>query len=857
MTHVSFVVGRGKWLGVGVALAGLLGALGYGCSPSTSAPKQPSPKPSGAALPAASLVPTISSAGPNAPPPPPAEVGFDPKTVLLVLDEPALSDVKAAVQKEAFVRAVELLQAKVAQNTDAGQKASWLYQLGKLRALAGDPLGAAKAYEECAATEHLLTDHARFQAADIYVKANKDAKALALLSQMKGTLGISADAELVRAAAMEGTGDIEGASVVWREFLNRKPRPSSWVNVTLKFAGALLKHPTDAHNEEAVKLARTILEGSSSAGLGEAKEMETKGLGLLPTKRRKTLETPNAEELFLKAKRLSGSGQVKEAATILETLSKPLKMPKTKERICDLKLLIGDNNVKSKRKAEAADAYEEAVTLCKETPRHVEALFNAGKLLTTTGRYPQGVKRFEELEASYSNHRLADDARYKRALAALANQDDVTFAKLLTSLPDDYPAGDMVNDGLFELALYYVERKQWAASMVPLFRAVTIEKERRERVYYSAGRFGYFLGRALIETANESKGREHLTSVIQNYPLTYYSALAYARLAERDPNVAKKVLDEALSQENTEPFYVPAHPALKSATFARAIELVKQGEAKLARAELDLLGVSDRTAPREVLWAAALLFAQVGSPTQSHGVLRSAAVTTSASRTELSEWLEHHPAGKWRSAWELSFPRPFAEVVGPAAAQAGIPESLAYAIMREESGFDPRAVSPAKAYGLMQLIVPTAKRMAKPLGLPHDTESLKKPQVNIPLGCRYLGQLRQQFPDNPALSIPGYNAGGGAPKKWLTERAGYDFDVWVERIPYDETQKYTKRVLGTMAAYELLYWPDKPTEARATPKAAGTVKGAAPVMSGGQSVAPSEPTQPPSAGAPSVADVPE
>jgi soluble lytic murein transglycosylase len=298
-------------------------------------------------------------------------------------------------------------------------------------------------------------------------------------------------------------------------------------------------------------------------------------------------------------------------------------------------------------------------------------------------------------------------------------------------------------------------------------------------------------------------------------------ALAYARLAEKDPAAAKRAVDDAVAREAAEPFYVSPHPALKSAAFQRAVELVRQGDTRLARGELDLLGVGERSAPREVLWASALLFARAGAPTQSHGVLRSAATTTSATRTELTEWLEHYPAGKWRAAWELAFPRPFADVVTSSAAQAGIPESLAYAIMREESAFEPRVVSSAQAVGLMQLIVPTAKRMAKPLNLPSDTESLKKPAVNIPLGCRYLGQLRKQFPDNVLLSIPGYNAGGGAPKKWLDERSGYDFDVWVERIPYDETQKYTKRVMGTMAAYEWLYWQDRPTEARATPLAAG------------------------------------
>jgi hypothetical protein len=78
---------------------------------------------------------------------------------------------------------------------------------------------------------------------------------------------------------------------VWRAFLARSPRPGSWINVTLKFAGALLKHPSEARNEEAVKLARTIIDGSSGAGVGEAKDIEKKGLQLLPAKKRKALET--------------------------------------------------------------------------------------------------------------------------------------------------------------------------------------------------------------------------------------------------------------------------------------------------------------------------------------------------------------------------------------------------------------------------------------------------------------------------------------------------------------------------------------------------------------------------------------
>ena len=139
------------------------------------------------------------------------------------------------------------------------------------------------------------------------------------------------------------------------------------------------------------------------------------------------------------------------------------------------------------------------------------------------------------------------------------------------------------------------------------------------------------------------------------------------------------------------------------------------------------------------------------------------------------------------------------------AKKQGISESLAYAVMREESAFDPKAVSPARAYGLMQLIVPTAEATAKPMGLPSSPAALKRPQVNVALGCAVLGKLTQTFESYPLLAIPGYNAGPGRPRRWLRERPNLDFDLWVEAIPYSETRRYTKRVLASRAAYAFLY----------------------------------------------------
>jgi soluble lytic murein transglycosylase len=353
--------------------------------------------------------------------------------------------------------------------------------------------------------------------------------------------------------------------------------------------------------------------------------------------------------------------------------------------------------------------------------------------------------------------------------------------------------------------------------VVPLERA--IERFPRERAYQAAGRLPYYLGRARIETGSREQGVALLERMVREYPLSFYMVLAYARLAELDAAAAARALEEAVGREvSAGPApEIPRSPAFAEPAFLRAVELAREGEAKLARGELDLLGVSARTAPAELLWTSALLLSRAGAASQSHGILRSAMSGPRPDRIELTEWLDHYPAGRWRAAWELAYPRPYAGVVGLEAKRQGIPEALAYAIMREESAFEPRAASPAQAFGLMQLIVPTARRMAKPLGLPSDAESLKRPEVNVALGCRYLSVLRKEFPDNPLLAIPSYNAGGGAPKRWIAERPAQSFDLWVERIPYEETRLYTKRVLTSLAAYEFLYARALPSEALRTP----------------------------------------
>jgi soluble lytic murein transglycosylase len=753
--------------------------------------------------------------------PPPDPSLFDPARVTLILDDGRLAAVKAHVDREAYAKAAQELGALIAASPALSpeDRRAFLYQLGRLRALGGDPAGAAKAFQDSAAFAWALSDYAHLSAAQWLVGVGQFDKALAEVQAIGPDLANTGAVDLVVADALHGKNDVDGAAVRWRAYLGRDKRPPQWVTVALRFAGALLNRPSEAHAEEAIRLARRVIEESpGGAGAGSAKDIEKQALETLPHARRKDIDKLTSDELLARAKNLAGSQQSREAVLVTDKLLRMSRTKKSGEFACDTWLTRSDAILKMKKRPEAADAYKDAIDRCDGQPRRVEALFWGARASAQAGRHLEAVARFAQLEKEFPSHRLADDARLRGARASLEAGDEAKFAQMLGRIADDYPDGDLTNDGLFELALNHIGKKDWAGAIVTLERALA--RAPRERAYFAAGRLPYFLARAHIETGATQQGLTELAAVIRDYPLTYYMALAYARLAERDRPAADRAVTEAAAREPAGAFTIPRGPWADTPAFGRAVELIRQGDAKLARSELDRLGVSARTAPVPLLWASAFLLGRAGAITVSHSLLRSGMNTHKPQGTELIDWLDHYPTGRWRAAWEVAYPRPFAAIVATEAKRQSLPEAWAYAIMREESAFDARVVSVANAFGLMQLIPPTAKRMAQPLGLPWDEDSLKRPEVNIALGCRYLAVLRGQFSDSPLLAIPGYNAGGGAPKKWLGERPTEDFDLWVEKIPYDETKSYTKRVITSMAAYEFLYARDLPSEARSTPLAA-------------------------------------
>ncbi|MCK6534658.1 MAG: transglycosylase SLT domain-containing protein [Polyangiaceae bacterium] len=173
-------------------------------------------------------------------------------------------------------------------------------------------------------------------------------------------------------------------------------------------------------------------------------------------------------------------------------------------------------------------------------------------------------------------------------------------------------------------------------------------------------------------------------------------------------------------------------------------------------------------------------------------------------RAARPEDLNRAPAPDTRWLWDCVYPRPYEDLVRSAEQKWGLPNDLIYAVMRQESAFAPAVVSPANAVGLLQLIPPTAQNAAKELELPFEPLLLSSPAYNIRLGSFYLSKVLGTFGGNVALAAAAYNAGPSAVSRWLETGEKLPLDVFVARIPYDETRVYVSRVVGNLARYSYL-----------------------------------------------------
>ena len=442
--------------------------------------------------------------------------------------------------------------------------------------------------------------------------------------------------------------------------------------------------------------------------------------------------------------------------------------------------------IKAKRGL-SADAYVRAAGACEQSVAlHRKSLYGAGKRQYETGKTAQARASFEALLKAHPQSRYADDALYYLAKVA-RRQGDVTKAQgLLERALEQTPQGDMI----FEMAWEQHEGKLRTGQHAAFLAAIKqLKLPPQDNTYFSQGRLEYFQGVSSQALNKTAAANAFFKQAFERYPFSFYGYLSWAKLKRQ--GVALKL--ETSSSDSVSGWF-PRSWFQTNAGILHTVGL----HAWAAQLEQESLP-DEPTHPQ--LWRLALLYDLAGKHPVSHNIARR--------RIEGRPWA--HPVQGRIPRWSIAWPNPFAEVMAKAhkQEQAQHPDlkahpALALAIMREESGFIPSIESYAGALGLMQLMPRTALGHDKDIPGRATPEALKRPEVNIRVGVDHIFYLSKRMNQHPVLMVSAYNAGAGGVRRWMRKYNAQDIALFIEDIPSFQTRNYTKRVIGSYAAYQWL-----------------------------------------------------
>ncbi len=341
---------------------------------------------------------------------------------------------------------------------------------------------------------------------------------------------------------------------------------------------------------------------------------------------------------------------------------------------------------------------------------------------------------------------------------------------------------------------YYIRRQPEAAG---LLRDHIAKFPASEKV----GAALYFLGRLAEQEGERDAARTWYRELEHEYPNFYYSFLARDRLAEVGDGAESASVREFLSGIR--------FPLRRHQKNFKATPLT---EARLGRARLLFSAGLDEWGERELRFGARdgaqgpILAVELAASAAGQGDYgKSIRYIKGLAPGYLSMPLEAAP----ESFWRLTFPLAYRDSLETYAKRRDIDPFFLAALVRQESEFDPRAVSRARAYGLTQILPSTGRVLARELRLGQfRTSMLYQPEVNVNMGTYYLRGLIDDLDGHAEAALAAYNAGRSRARRWLTWGDFREPAEFVETIPFTETRTYVQTVLRNAKIYELLYDAD-------------------------------------------------
>ncbi|MGE5647021.1 MAG: transglycosylase SLT domain-containing protein [Acidobacteriota bacterium] len=342
----------------------------------------------------------------------------------------------------------------------------------------------------------------------------------------------------------------------------------------------------------------------------------------------------------------------------------------------------------------------------------------------------------------------------------------------------------------------YIQRKPEAAELIREHLLKFPGSERSSAALY-------FLGRLAEGARAPEMAKAYYNEIVARFPNHYYNDLAEKRLT--DPALFRAVESEEVRAflnkvvwpvRMIERRFDPL-PATR-ARIERARLLESAGLPDLAELELRY-GARKENQPHVLAMQLAQTANKYDTPQRAMRLMKNLVPGY------LSIPLEDAPASFWR----LLYPMPWRTELERYSRLRGLDPYLVAGLIRQESEFNPQAVSPAQAYGLTQILPSTGRALLKMNRRRFHPSILFRPEVNLRIGTTYLRTMYDNHSGRWELALAAYNAGGSRVLNWQTWAEYREPAEFIETIPFSETRNYVFSVLRNAAIYRKLYSPEE------------------------------------------------
>ena len=434
---------------------------------------------------------------------------------------------------------------------------------------------------------------------------------------------------------------------------------------------------------------------------------------------------------------------------------------------------------------EAAKALSEAARVAGK--RGIEDEFHAARALARAGRDREAIRAFRRLVQRYPNHSRAAEAEYLAGWLEIRlglRRGEVALERMLRGRRRRFDKWR--RQALWQLGFRAVERRQYARAKRFLSRYAKEKMSRMEQAQAA-----YWLGRTYQGLKKWGLAIKAYRQAMEIEPLHWYASLAAHRLQRAKRKPGDPFPDDQPRTKEAPPIEIK-WPA--SVLFYSRLGLVADAVTALRRERAAVLkGVPASSHTR----ALAQAYTELGAHRDAYRLA-----------ARLQRGVLERPAGDHAWWWRAAYPTPWNDTVQRWTAKADIEQAYVYATMRQESAYNPAAVSRAGAIGLLQLMPKVSARLAKSIGVTVRRQQLFDPEWNIRLGVKEIEGLYEEYGGVMPLSIAAYNAGSRRVREWIKRSGRMDLDRFVERIPFDETRNYVRRVMSHYARYRYLIDPE-------------------------------------------------